>query len=112
MNYIETPDGVKRPFRFSWLALLRLAKELNIEKLQGLVAGVTDLPLSKVSTFCLIGFEHGAKREKIEVDFKEADVANWLDDDFSIFTRAMEIFARDFNVGADEGNASEAKGKK
>lgn len=112
MNYITTPDGVKRPFRFSWKSLRRLANELGVEKLQDLATQVGDLPLSKIPAFIFIGFEQGAKREGIEIDFTAATVEDWLDDKFALFQEAMEAFARDFGASLDEGNAQQAKGKK
>lgn len=112
MNYITTPDGVKRPFRFSWKALRQLANELGITKLQDLANEVSALPLDKISSFILIGFEHGAKRDGIAIDFNAETVEDWLDDRFAIFQEAMEAFSRDFGAGLDEGNARQAKGRK
>lgn len=111
-NFITTPDGVKRPFRFSWKALRRLADELGVQKLTELGEIVQELPMDKIGVFLQIGFEAGAKREKLAVDFTFDDVEDWLDDDFSILTRAFEAFGNDFGAGLDEGNVKRAKVRK
>lgn len=112
MNYITTPDGKKRPFRFSWKALRQLANEMGIQRIQDLVQEVSNMPVEKITSFIFIGFEHGAKREAMPVDFTPEDVDTWVDERFGIFQEAMEAFSRDFGAGLDEGNAREAKARR
>jgi len=107
VKYIQTPDGVKRPFKFSWVALRRLADELGVEKLTEIQSVMSELPIAKVPVFLHIGFEQGAKSAGLPVDFTADTVEGWLDDDMNLFLRAFEAFGD--QIGSDEKNAVRAK---
>lgn len=112
MNYIETPDGVKRPFRFRVSALSEMAALLEVKTLKEVAEILQEVPVDKIAPFVEIGLRHGAKKDKAPVNFTMDDVVDWVDEDFGIFVRAMEIASEDMQMSFDPGNAKRAKGRK
>ena len=95
MEYIEINQQA-RPFRFSLIAMKKLCK-LTKSKLSGLGVALDDI--ENIVTMIHIGFEMGAKKEGVEIDFSRKDVEEWLDDDYSIIEQAMTIFAKSMTTG-------------
>ena len=95
MEYIQVNDQ-PRPFRFSLLAIKKLCK-LTESKLSELALVLDDI--ENIITMVHIGFEMGAKKEKVKIDFSRKDVEQWLDDDYSILEQAMEIFSNSMSSG-------------
>ena len=95
MEYIQV-DNQPRPFRFSLLAIKKLCK-LTESKLSELGQVLDDI--DNIITMIHIGFEMGAKKEGIKIDFSRKDIEQWLDDDYSILEQAMEIFSNSMSSG-------------
>jgi hypothetical protein len=110
MQYIQTPDGEERPIRFGFLALKKFGNKTGHNTLSTF-AQLDQVKLEHLPYLLFYGFEAGAKRDGIEFDVKPKDVEDWIDDDFSLIEKAMEVLTSDLGV-ADEGNAETVKGKK
>ena len=95
MDYIQV-DNQPRPFRFSLLAIKKLCK-LTESKLSEL-GQVLD-HIENIITMVHIGFEMGAKKEDVKIDFSRKDVEQWLDEDYSILEQSMEIFSNSMSSG-------------
>ena len=95
MEYIQV-ENQPRPFRFSLLAIKKLCK-LTESKLSELAQVLDDI--ENIITMVHIGFEMGAKKEGIKVDFSRKDIEQWLDDDYSIIEQASEIFSNSMSSG-------------
>ena len=95
MEYIQV-DNQPRPFRFSLLAIKKLCK-ITESKLSELAQVLDDI--ENIITMVHIGFEMGAKKEGIKIDFSRKDIEQWLDDDYSIIEQASEIFSNSMSSG-------------
>ena len=95
MEYIQVNDQ-PRPFRFSLLAIKKLCK-LTESKLSELAQVLDDI--ENIITMVHIGFEMGAKKEEVKIDFSRKDVEQWLDEDYGILEQAMEIFSNSMSSG-------------
>ena len=95
MEYIQVNDQ-PRPFRFSLLAIKKLCK-ITESKLSELAQVLDDI--ENIITMVHIGFEMGAKKEEVKIDFSRKDVEQWLDEDYSILEQAMEIFSNSMSSG-------------
>ena len=95
MEYIQV-DNQPRPFRFSLLAIKKLCK-ITESKLSELAQVLDDI--ENIITMVHIGFEMGAKKEGVKIDFSRKDIEQWLDDDYSIIEQASEIFSNSMSSG-------------
>ena len=95
MEYIQVNDQ-PRPFRFSLLAIKKLCK-LTESKLSELALVLDDV--ENIITMVHIGFEMGAKKEGVKIDFSRKDIEEWLDDDYSIIEQASDIFSNSMSSG-------------
>lgn len=66
--------GKQRPFLFSYKAI----KELSSMPLQSMSE------MEQMEVMAFLGFKYGAVKEGLKVDFKQADIENWLEDDLSL----------------------------
>lgn len=70
--------GKERPFLFSYKAIQELA--------------TVDFSASnEMEVMSYLGFKYGAIKEKQEVDFEQADVADWFEDDLESFVKVVEV---------------------
>lgn len=95
MEYIKVEDQ-PRPFRFSIMAMKKLCK-ITESKLSELATVLDDI--DNIILMIQIGFEMGAKKEGIAIDFSRKDIEQWLDDDYTILEQAMEIFGNSMSNG-------------
>ena len=95
MEYIQV-ENQPRPFRFSLLAIKKLCK-LTESRLSELAQVLDDI--ENIITMVHIGFEMGAKKEGVKIDFSRKDIEQWLDDDYSIIEQASEIFSNSMSNG-------------
>lgn len=74
-----TVDGQNKPFLFSYRAI----KELN-------KAGIKD-GLESLERAAFLGFKFGAIKRNLPVDFTEATIEEWFDEDLSLIGDIKEI---------------------
>ena len=94
------------PIRFGMNALRLYCKEQNVSLNEISKLG-SNISLDEACCLILCGLKDGARKAKKEINFTIDDVADALDDDFSLLEKAMEIFAESFNTKT-EGNSKEA----
>lgn len=102
MQYLKV-DGVNHPFRFSWLALKKLAAELGLKKVADLDKALTALEFDHIPALIHIGLEEGYRKDGKPFQITREEVELWLDDDFSLMQTAMEL------VGEQMQSATEKK---
>lgn len=108
MNVIEIDKKIV-PIRFGMNALRLFCKDQNI-KLNELSRLGNDIGLDEACSLILCGLKDGARKNKTSIDLTVDDIADALDEDFTILEKAMEIFANSFNT-AIKGNKVEEKKK-
>tara|TARA_R110001592_G_scaffold68626_1_gene210250 strand:+ start:6997 stop:7359 length:363 start_codon:yes stop_codon:yes gene_type:complete len=82
--------GVKRPFRFKYLAIKGLAADLNADSLEEIPAKLQNVSLEMIESILYHGFRAGAEYQKMPLDFKREDIEAWLDEDMQFFKPAIE----------------------
>lgn len=111
-QYIEA-GGKKRPFLFRYKALKELCIALGIKLSQ--LSKLDDIDFSEAEKIIFLGFTHGAQSEQLEIDFKETDIEAWLDEDFPLVQKSMEVFnsqVADFMAGKKNQQPAIAKPRK
>lgn len=106
-----TVGGKERPFRFSFRAISKYCNKSKIQGIGSFMRHVEDIPIQNFPDLFFYGFEDGAKKEGQEVDFKAADVADWLDEDMTLLQRCSEALGAELsgNMGAGEKEAEEGE---
>lgn len=98
---ITTPAG-ELPFHFGMAALSAFLDEEKMQLSEVHLLG-QDMPLSRAFRLMWHGFRDGARKERTEFTYTMEDMADWLDEDFSLFDTCMNLFASSLPQGT-EGN--------
>lgn len=103
--------GKQRPVRFGWPALLEYEKRTGgnaLADFQQMAEGLQGASVTTMVNLVLCGLAAGYRSERIQVDFDEYDVADWIGADFqSIFEQITTLFVQSFEQG--NGQAGPAK---
>lgn len=100
---LQTPAG-PLPFYFGMAALDALLVEEEMT-LADLSKWKDMIPLR--SSFCIMwhGFKNGARKEGQPFNYNVDDMADWLDEDFDLYQKCMNLFVLSLPQG-NEGNAT------
>lgn len=97
--------GKQRPIRYGMAALLYYEQTTGRNSLQDfarLQEQQASITLMVDLLYC--GLLNGHKHERMEVDFDQFTVAEWIGEDMSLMEQAMKAFAASFpNSGQDAG---------
>ena len=107
MNYtfIEINEK-KHPIKFGFAALAKYSKKTNTS-LQDLDKLGADMTLDGALTLIYCGIEDGYRAAKQECDLSIDDLADLIDTDYDVITRAMNILTE--QMGGSEGKKQKAK---
>lgn len=107
-------NGKAYPIRFGMNALRIFCRETNTS-LNDLSKLGQDMSIDDACQLMLAGFIDGARKAKVECSLTTEDIADALDEDFEILTKAMGIFSNSFNpenTGNLQGSNKTPKKKK
>lgn len=93
------------PIRFGMNALRMFCKEQKIP-LTGLADLANDISLDEACMLILCGLRDGARKQGQICSLTIDDIADALDNDMDLITKAMTLFADSFNT-KDKGNENE-----
>ena len=93
------------PIRFGMNALRMFCKEQKIP-LTGLADLANEISLDEACMLILCGLRDGARKQNQVCKLSIEDIADALDDDMELITKAMGIFADSFNT-KEKGNEKE-----
>jgi len=99
--------GKDRPFRISFKGLRRFTKSSKLG-LGQLEEALTDL--DNLLLLILIGFQEGAKKEGLVIDFKAEDVEDWIDEDFELIEVCSNAIGD--NIGGKEKESKKSPPKR
>jgi hypothetical protein len=102
MNYVQVGDK-ELPFRYSFKVIKKYCNKFKIGGFGEFMRHVDDLPIANLPALLFYGFEAGARAEGEEVEFKMADVEDWIDEDFALIERCMTALGNDLTGGKQEG---------
>ena len=100
-------EGKQLPIRFGMNALRLFCKEANVG-LNEFVALANNLDLDKACILILCGLQDGARKAGKECSYKVDDIADILDEDFSVLETAMGHLQNTFDTPAS-GNLKGGK---
>lgn len=98
------------PFYFGMAALASFLESEGM-KLADVATMGENMPLSRAFRLMLCGFKDGARKERIEFNYTEEDMADWLDDDMSLLDTCVGLFAQSLSA-PDTGNGQKPGKKK
>ena len=104
-DYINL-GGKDRPIRFGFAGLLEYEKRTGRKALADfaeLSSGIQGVSVTMIVDLLYAGLASGCRKEKVNVDFDDDDVADWITDDQSAVEKVMTAFADSFPQG---GNAT------
>ena len=96
-------EGKQMPIRFGMNALRLFCKQTNTG-LNEFATLANNLDLDKACILILCGLQDGARKAGKECSYKVDDIADILDDDFSILETAMDYLRKSFDA-PDSGNS-------
>lgn len=99
---LQTPAG-PLPFFFGMAALAAFLEGENM-KVSEVGNLATDMPLNTAFRLMWHGFKDGARKEGQPFTHTTDDMADWLDEDFALYEKCMNLFASSLPQ-VDEGNA-------
>lgn len=99
---LHTPAG-PLPFFFGMAALAAFLEGEKM-KISEVANFATDMPLNTAFRLMWHGFKDGHRKEGLPFDYSAQDMADWLDEDFSLYEKCMNLFAASLPQG-NEGNS-------
>tara|TARA_R110002020_G_scaffold294252_1_gene510108 strand:+ start:1398 stop:1727 length:330 start_codon:yes stop_codon:yes gene_type:complete len=94
MKYeLITIGGKERAIRYGFWALAQFCDLCNI-KLSQLTQLEQDLDLKKAIYLIYVGLQDGARKSGTAFDLTVEDVADFIDEDETIISKALEIFGK------------------
>ena len=106
--------GKLRPVRFGFAGLLEYEKQTGRKALADfaeLSKGIEQVSISLMVDMVYSGLLSGCRAEKINVDFDEWDVAEWITENQEAVQKVMEAFADSFQKAGNAGPGKATKTK-
>ena len=100
-------NGEARPLRFGMNALRLFCRDQKISLSEISTLG-QDMSLDSACSLILCGLKDGARKAGKNCPLTVDDIADALDEDFSLLEKAMGIFSESFNT-INEGNVQGPK---